>query len=71
MPFQLLIVFGSFIEALNVRWQWKEKLREDIQKKRPQADTGYFFMEEGGGRVKFKHVFAFACNWCHHIYLFD
>lgn len=61
----------KFIEALKVRWQWKEKLREDIQKKRPQADTGYFFMEEGGGRVKFKHVFAFACNWCHHIYLFD
>ena len=25
------------------------KLREDIQKKRPQADTSYFFMEKGGG----------------------
>ena len=39
----------KFYWSIKSKMAVEGKLREDVQKKSPQADTGYFFMEEGGG----------------------
>lgn len=38
-----------------------------------EKTTGRYrlFLYGRGRGVKFKHVLAFACNWCHHIYLYN